>query len=118
MKKPLGNLGSTARRVLFCGLALALGSFAHAADRTVVGLITHLSFGDSGNPSAPTIAIAIKPALPECFYGFMSVPATGQSYGKMVTSAAIAAQAGNNAVSITYDNANGCTIKQFAVITP
>ena len=117
MTKAFRTPGFTMLRVLLFGL-LTFGSTTHAADRAVVGLITHLSIGDSGNPSAPTIAIAIKPALPECFYGFMSVPATGQSYGKMVTSAAIAAQAGNNAVSITYDNANGCTIKQFAVITP
>jgi len=115
MKRNLGNLGS---KVLLCGLALTLGTAAQAENKTVVGLITHLSVGNSGNLSAPTVAIAIKPALQECFYGFMFVPATGQSYGKMVTSAAIAAQAANNAVSITYDNADGCEIRQFAIITP
>jgi len=111
-------MGSTLWRALLIGSICACASLAQAQDRTVVGLITHLSIGDSGNPSAPTIGIAIKPALQECFYGFMFVPATGQSYGKMVTSAAIAAQAGSNAVSITYDSDDGCLIRQFAVITP
>jgi len=118
MNKPLGSLGFKALQALLCGLVLVAGSPAQAEDKTVVGLITHLFIGDSGNPNAPTIGIAIKPALQECLYGFMFVPATGAGLGKMVTTAAIAAQAGNNAVSITYDNANGCTIKQFVVLTP
>lgn len=118
MNKPLGSLGFKTLQALLCGLVLAAGSPAQAEDKTVVGLITHLSFGDSGNLNAPTIAIAIKPALQECFYGFMFVPATGAGLGKMITTSAIAAQAGNNAVSITYDNATGCTIKQLAVLTP
>ncbi len=97
---------------------IALSSIAQAEEKTVVGLITLLAVGSTSNPAAPQVGIAIKPALQECFYGIMSIPSTDSGYGKMVISAAIAAQAGGNAVSITYDNADGCKIKQFVVLTP
>lgn len=107
-----------ALRLIFVGALMTLGPLANAAEKTVVGLITMIAVGNDGNPASPVIGISIKPALQECFYGIMVVPDSGTGYGKMITSAAIAAQAGNNSVSITYDNSDGCRIKQFVVLTP
>ncbi|WP_187669688.1 hypothetical protein [Zestomonas carbonaria] len=107
-----------AKKVLLVGALMTLGSLANAVEKTVVGLITMIAVGNDGDPASPVIGISIKPALQECFYGIMVVPNSGAGYGKMITSAAIAAQAGNNSVSITYDNSDGCRIKQFVVLTP
>ena len=118
MQTLIRSLDVTALRTLFLGLALAASTPILAADQTAVGMITHFSVGKNDGSGAPTIGIAIKPTRPECFYGFMFIPVADTAFDTMVTAAAIAAQAGSNAVSITFDDVNGCAIKQFAVLTP
>lgn len=117
MRKPHFLLWA-GRYLLLLTTALMIASPAVAEERPVVGLITHLVTGNSGNPDNPQLVLAIKPAVQECFYGLMVIPASYAELGRMMLSVALAAQAGNNAVSITYDNANSCTIKQIAVLTP
>lgn len=116
-KKPYFLLGA-GRCLLLLVAALMITPLAVAEERQVVGLITHLVTGDSGSPESPQLVVAIKPAVQGCFYGLMVIPASQAELGQMMLSVALAAQAGNNAVSITYDTANSCIIKQIVALTP
>lgn len=114
----MSPLHSIARRTLLCLLAMLPLAPLHAADRQVVGLVSAISPKDLGDPANPLLGVAIKPAVQECFLGIMFIPSGNTGLGSMMLSAALAAQQAGNAVSITYDNSNSCTIKQLAVLTP